>query len=339
MITRKAPTKPAPAAPARTKNAPRTRAPVSAAPRRPSKRAAQQHDLYCRAALSDLAVANELLRLLLGDEIVALITDGPPTLEHGNHVDEDSRASRPDFRFAYWRKGGGRVKIVLEHKSWCDPGTPAQLCRYAPPALDAKDHEPGDQLFLAVLYHGEGEWTVPHAAEPGAPPPPSGLFLYLLLSLMRLDPEALARRLSPKTWVAATAMTGAFAEEVRTKHLDGLLLALPDSGAFSRQTLKYVSGAWGLEKDALDAKLAVLKSDEGGAIMGNTLWDIEERAEKRAYKRAKVESLLVLLRLKFDGVPDEAARKVQTASLKQLDTWTAAVLTAANLDELLAAQP
>ena len=85
--------------------------------------------------------------------------------------------------------------------------------------------------------------------------------------------------------------------------------------------------------------------------MGNTLWDIEERAEKRAFNRAKAmyldegeakgkaDSLLVLLRLKFDRVPDEAESKVRSASTEQLDAWTAAVLTAANLDELLAARP
>ena len=77
--------------------------------------------------------------------------------------------------------------------------------------------------------------------------------------------------------------------------------------------------------------------------MGNTLWDIEDRAYKRAKAKylaqGKADSLLVLLRLKFDGVPDEAESKVRSASTEQLDAWTAAVLTAANLDELLAAKP
>ena len=55
--------------------------------------------------------------------------------------------------------------------------------------------------------------------------------------------------------------------------------------------------------------------------------------------KGKADSLLVLLRLKFNRVPGEAESKVRSASTEQLDAWTAAVLTAANLDELLAAKP
>ena len=319
---------------------------------KPPKRAAQQHDLYCRAGLSDLAVADELLRLFLGQELGALIEDGPPTLEPGNHVDEDSRASRPDFRFVYRRKGGGRVRIVLEHKSWCDPGTPEQLCRYAAQAVSAKDRQAGDLVILVVLYHGEADWSVPCAA-PAADEPrlPQGAVLYHLMNLMRQDLEALAHRVSRKTWTVATAMVGAFAEPVRAPHLDNLLRALPASGAFMRQTLKYISGAWGIDKDELHAKLAALRPEEGTDMAGNTLWDIEDRAEARgkaqgiaegmAEGKAEgiAETLLALMRQRFSGLPDDAARQVRSASAQQLDAWTAAVLTANNLDELLATSP
>ena len=310
----------------------------------PPRKAAQQHDLYCRAALSDLEVANELLRLFLAEEIGPLIEDGPPTLEPGNHVDEDSRASRPDFRFVYRRKGGGRVRIVLEHKSWCDPDTPAQLCRYAAQAVGAKDRQPDDLVILVVLYHGEADWNVPCAAPPAdADRLPQSAVLYSLMNLMRQDLEALAHRVSPKTWVVATAMVGAFAEPVRAPHLDQLLRTLPASGAFMQQTLKYVSGAWGIDKDALHATLATLRPEEGNDMAGNTLWDVEDRAEARGKAQGKAEgiaeTLLALMRQKFSGLPDDAARRVRSASAKQLDAWTAAVLTANNLDELLATSP
>ena len=142
-------------------------------------------------------------------------------------------------------------------------------------------------------------------------------------------------------------MVGAFNAEVRAAHLNGLLLALPESGAFTRQTLKYISGAWDLDKDALDAILLALRPEEGGALMGNTLWDIEERAERRAERRAqakylaqgKADTLLAQLRLKFNGLSDEAASKVRAAPVEQLDVWLAAILTAADIDEFLAAKP
>ena len=82
-------------------------------------------------------------------------------------------------------------------------------------------------------------------------------------------------------------------------------------------------------------------------MMSGTFLDVElaAKAEGKAEGLAKgkavgkAELLLTQLRLKFRGLSAAAERRVRAASAAQLDAWAAAVLTAADLDELLAAEP
>ena len=297
-----------------------------------------QHDAYCKATLADPEVADEILRPFMDQEMLALIADGPPQRVPGNHVDEESRMGHMDLNFLYRRRDDGFLRLVLEHKSWCDPGTPAQLCRYTNLALAAPEHRDAEPLVTAVLYHGRDEWTAPFAIErsgDGSAPArqPVGAFCYPLWNLMKLDIEA--QRFSPKPWIVVTAMVGAFRESVRAEQLDRLLLALPAEGDFTKQTLAYVSNAWDLDRDWLRDKLESLRANEGGEMMGNTVLDAQIEAEAKG----KAELLLTLLRLKFSNLPEGAEGRVRSASAVQLDAWAAAILTATTLDELFATMP
>lgn len=63
---------------------------------------------------------------------------------------------------------------------------------------------------------------------------------------------------------------------------------------------------------------------------------IEARAEERDRVEGRVEALLDVLTAKFGPLPDAAERRIRSAELVQLRTWTARVLTATTLDELFA---
>ena len=307
----------------------------------------RQHDIYCKAGLGDPELAHEVLSLFMEPELLAIIRDGPPQRVETSHVGEDSREGHLDFLFLYERRDGGFLKLLLEHKSWCDGDAPAQLCRYAGLALAASERKDAP-LISAVLYHGEGEWTAPGAIErPGDGEAAAlrllGAVCYLLWNLMKLDLEALATRLSPKAWSFVVAMVGAFDAAVRAAYLDRLLLALPAEGSFMKQTLRYVSVGWGITTSELSATLELLRTEEGGAMMSGTFLDVElaAKAEGKAEGKveAKAEMLLTQLRLKFRSLSEAAEQRVRAASAAQLDAWAAAILTATSLDELLAAEP
>ena len=78
-------------------------------------------------------------------------------------------------------------------------------------------------------------------------------------------------------------------------------------------------------------------------MMGNTVLDAQIEAEAKGLAegeaKGRAETLLTLLRLKFNDLPEEAEFRVRSASLAQLDAWAAAILTATTLDELLATKP
>ena len=196
---------------------------------------------------------------------------------------------------------------------------------------------------------GGGRWTAPYAVEwPERIRDryPDGAFCYPLWNLAR--PEVQALPLSEPVWLAVAAMAGAFRkaeQEARLEPMLPALLRLLDADPlFAKQTMEYISGAWEIEPTLLQKRLVELEPTKEGKIMaGMTAWDIEDRgiAKGRAEGEAKgkAEALLTQLRLKFGRLAAGVTRKVQSAPVAQLDAWTAAILTAATLDEALAAKP
>ena len=61
-----------------------------------------------------------------------------------------------------------------------------------------------------------------------------------------------------------------------------------------------------------------------------------ERGRKEGEARGRKEALLKLLELKFKDVAAETADRIQHASIEDLERWTARVLDATTLDEVLA---
>ena len=73
--------------------------------------------------------------------------------------------------------------------------------------------------------------------------------------------------------------------------------------------------------------------------MAWTTLELAEASEAKGIAQGKAETLLSQMQLKFGSVPSSVQAQVRAASARQLDAWTAAVLTATTLDELLATKP
>ena len=110
--------------------------------------------------------------------------------------------------------------------------------------------------------------------------------------------------------------------------------------------MKYISGAWEMAPDELQAGLRALRPlepREEQIVQNMTWWEFEDAAEAKAEAKGRAEgqakTLLTLLRLKFGRLSAQTTRRVQAAPVAQLDAWTEAVLTAGTLEEALAAKP
>jgi hypothetical protein len=62
---------------------------------------------------------------------------------------------------------------------------------------------------------------------------------------------------------------------------------------------------------------------------------LRAEGEARGEARGRAEALMQLLTLKFGPLPQTARGVVRGASIEQLETWTARVLTADTLDQVL----
>ena len=317
------------------------------------KRARRRHNEYCGAALRDPARADELLRPLLEASLRVQLAPEAPIVLEARHTGEALDTGEMDFNIFFRLKHGGFLQLVLEHKSWSDLEAPAQLARYQQLALASPVQDDVRMVAPAVLFHGRGRWTAPFAVEwPEAVGDryPAGVFCYPLWNLMRPEMQALA--LSEPVWLAVAAMAGAFRkaqQEARLPPMLPALLRLLDADPlFAKQTMEYISGAWEIEPALLQKRLVELQPTKEGKIMaGMTAWDIEDRgiakgiAKGRAEGRAEgaAKTLLKQLRVKFKALSADLEARVMAAPPEQLDAWAEAVLTAATLDEALAAKP
>ena len=301
----------------------------------------KRHNEYCGAALRDPARADELLRPLLEASLGVQLAPEPPIVLESKHTGEDLDTGEMDFNIFFRLLQGGFLQLVLEHKSWSDLGAPAQLARYQQLALTSPVQDDVRMVAPAVLFHGEGRWTAPFAVEwPEATGDryPAGVFCYPLWNLMR--PEMQALPLSEPVWLAVAAMAGAFRraeQEARLEPMLPALLRLLDADPlFAKQTMEYISGAWEIDLPGLQDRLVKLQPKKEGKIMaGMTAWDIEDRGIARGEARV----LLKQLRVKFKALSADLEAKVMAAPPEQVDAWAEAILTAATLDEALAAKP
>ena len=134
---------------------------------------------------------------------------------------------------------------------------------------------------------------------------------------------------------------------LRVVHADDIppdLLDLITGGAvagseFERHILRYIVERMNLTPRLLEASSHRTEPDRWEALMGtiSEAWLEQGRAEGIAEGQAEL--LLRQLERRFGEVPEAARGRVRGGSVSELEAWAEAVLTAANLEEVLASRP
>jgi hypothetical protein len=82
-------------------------------------------------------------------------------------------------------------------------------------------------------------------------------------------------------------------------------------------------------------KLAATLGSEAEEAYVTTAEMLRAEGEARGEVRGRAEALMQLLTLKFGPLPEAARGAVHAASIEELETWTARVLTADTVDHVL----
>jgi predicted transposase/invertase (TIGR01784 family) len=271
------------------------------------------------------------------------------------------RTHRADLVFRTRRRGNdGQVWLLLEHKSVAEPHWRAQVLRYVVHLRRVVQKSGEHELPVIVpmlVYHG----TEPLDPPPGDPTPFDVFEPRLRVVVVDLDqtpPSALSLEIAPMLRLGLHCLhaVGRFSS--------AQLLAAIDDWAELWRAVENDPGP-PMPEDVLDALgwYLVEHSDLSEETVGMTISKhlqqpegmkmttgqririesrnlgraegrVEGRVEGRAEGRA--ESLLRLLAKRFGPVPTETSRRIQAATIPELDRWTDRVLDAPTLAAVLA---
>jgi predicted transposase YdaD len=320
-----------------------------------ASRLIQHHDQFFKRLLDKPGTAGALLRERLPPEIAALLSDEPPERLPGSFVPAALREYRTDRLYqARLRKDRPLlIHVVVEHKSWPDPGTPLQLLGYKTEILQwwvaESGAEPGTVPLPAILslvvYHGDDPWTVPTSLAAATDAEPDLYawivdFHYVLVDLVRTADQALSAD--------------------RTLRTGFLILKHGRRGGDLRRTLRELGrAAFALGWDDLVALVCYILQEpnetEAGMlreVLAEIVLGQEERimsiaaeqwkaegiaeglaqGEAKGLVRGKAESLLRLLAHRFGPVSETLRRQVSTADPEVLDRWFDRAIDAPSLD-------
>ena len=312
---------------------------------------ATPHDGLFRALVSDPGRAAALIRDHLPDRIVGLLADAPPVPLDASFVDAALRSSQSDMLFKVELASGGPayVYVLVEHKSYPDPGTPLQLANYM---LEIwKRHAQGrvDRLralppiIPVVFYHGAARWSVAEGLGAMiATDDPELLFLpgqrFILRVLSALPTEELSRDAALRAGLIALTRR---AIEFVTRIVEGLA----EEDTLRSQVFEYILLTYPeADMDALRANLRAAGFDEMEGLVGTIAEALMERGEARGLKRGlergearglergKAEGLTRLLERRFGSLPGTARDRIAAAGPGELDSWLDRVLDADSLD-------
>jgi len=320
------------------------------------------HDAVFRRILGAPSNAASQLRATLPPALVARLDLDRLTPVPGSLVDATLRWRHTDLLFTAPLDGRQAfVYVIIEHQSSNDPLMAFRMLRYVVRIWDRylADHPKATRLpavIPLVVHHNDHAWTAPDQVLDLVDLAPDladawrehlPRFRFLLDDLVRLDERELRERplthsvrltllllkIAPGNPRLAKDLRP-WADELRAV-LDG-----PDGREEFTALLRYIELVGEADtRDQLHDLMAALGPDAEEAYMtiAETL-RAEGRVEGRVQGRVegRVETLLQLLALKFGPLPDAVLATVHNASTNQLQAWTARVLTADTLDQLLA---
>lgn len=311
------------------------------------------HDALFRRVLGEPEHAASQLRSVLPPALVAGVELDTLTPVAGSFVDEALRWRHCDLLFRTRCRGRDAFMYVLmEHQSGPDPWMAWRMLRYVTRIWDRYRVEyprsPALPLIVpVVVYHGRIPW--PHPTElsglldldPGwaADPVTAAVlprFAFLLDDLSGLDETSLrARPLTAPARVTLLLLRRASSPGLAEELVGGvgdLRAVLDRAGGLEtfQAMMTYIQLV--AEEPTTDLRHIMEQvgpdAEEAYVTIADTL-----RAEGRAEGRA--EALLQLVALRFGPVPDATAAAVHAASTDQIEVWTARVLTAVTLDDVL----
>jgi predicted transposase YdaD len=326
------------------------------------------HDAVFRRVLGEPVNAASQLRAVLPRALVDRLDLDRLTQVSGSLVDATLRLRHSDLLFTVPLAGREAfIYVLVEHQSGPDPLMPFRMLRYVVRVWDRylSEHPTATRLpavIPLVVHQNRRAWTSPTQVLDLLdldPDTPDALLDYLprfqfrLDDLARLSEAALrARPLTPPARITLLLLKIApgnprLAADLRP--WAGELRAVLDRPGGIEQfaaVLRYIEVVGEAPTDELHNLVATLgpEAEEAyvttaemlraeGEARGRAEGEARGRAEGEA--RGRAEALIQMLTLKFGQLSRAALDTVHAASADQLQTWTARVLTADTLDQVL----
>jgi predicted transposase/invertase (TIGR01784 family) len=329
------------------------------------------HDALVKSVLAHPEHARGVLQSVVPTPLVEALDWTELTLRPGNYVDVALREQFTDLLYSATWRGGDEVFVyfLFEHQS-SPPTAPNdglmayRLLRYQVQIWERwrADHPVERKLPMilpVVMYHGATPWPEPVAFDALIAVPPSMRptvephlvrFAYVLHDLSRVSDDELHRGAQ---LTALAKLVTLLLKHGRTRA--DLLQILGRWADVMREVVRAPNGLEALarvvryilevnEHVRPEALQALLESEIGpeakDTIVTAAQQYIEQGIEQgieRGRQQGESAVLLRLVRQRFgDEVDPQVERRIATASIAQLNTWTARIFSAATLTELLA---
>lgn len=312
-----------------------------------------------RRVLGEPANAASQLRAVLPAGLVGRLNLDQLTPVSGSFVDASLRWRHSDLLFTAPLEGRKAfVYVLVEHQSCTDPLMAFRMLRYVMRIWDRylAEHPEATRLpavIPLVVHHNRRPWSGPtevlelldldgdtvEAAREYLP-----RFRFLLDDLARLDQQALrARPLTPQarmTLLLKIAVGNArLADDLRS-WADDLRAILRRPGGYDDfvALVTYIETVGEAPTEELNDLFTQLGPDAKETYVTTAeMLRAEGRAQGEAQgeARGRAEALVQLLALKFGPPTQTVLDAVRAASIDQLETWTARILAADTLDDVM----
>ncbi|SDT34318.1 Rpn family recombination-promoting nuclease/putative transposase [Jiangella sp. DSM 45060] len=314
------------------------------------------HDAVFRRVLGEPVNAASQLRAVLPAGVADRLDLDRLARVSGSFVDAALRWRHSDLLFTAPVEGREAfLYVLIEHQSSTDPLMPFRMLRYVVRIWERYLAEHPDATRLPaviplVVHHNRRPWSGPadivdvldldgeviDAAREHLP-----RFRFLLDDLARLDRRALrARPLTPPARIALLLLKIAAGNPRLDDDLrdwaDDLRQILTRAGGIDDflALLTYIETVGETPADQLHQLFTQLGPEEEEAYV-TTADMLRAEGEVRGRAEGRAEALVQLLTLKFGPLAQSTLDTVHAASSAQLESWTARVLTADTLGDVL----
>ncbi len=310
------------------------------------------HDLMFKATLSDIDLANDVLRTHIPPNFLELFTSDPSTPLEGTFIDANLRSQQVDKLFRMKLRSGNFafVYVLLEHKSYSDPATALQIARYKIRIWQAYARNrpnryralPG--IIPIIFYHGPDPWSAPLSLAAMVVDPPFRLleptFGYYLRNLRTIPFQLLATHPADRAGLAALrySHSGPDAMEEKLRVLPEMLAGLPDHSELEQQIMLYVIEIWAVSVATLRRAAETAKPGKGTRLVGEVLQQLVDQGKAEGLIAGKAQgmatTLIQLLEHRFGPIPQGTRHRIERSTPDELNARFSAALKAGALPDV-----